>query len=116
MSAQIADVLDRAADLIEPEGAWTQGVSARDADGRACDNSLAPTAVCWCAVGAIGTAVASLHAYDPSPYKVEGAATAALARVASSASVIIWNDAEYRTQAEVVAALREAARRERVAS
>ncbi|MFA6031846.1 MAG: hypothetical protein WC889_02965, partial [Myxococcota bacterium] len=50
----VADVLERAADLIEPEGAWTQGESARDANGKPLKQGSDHNAVCWCVLGAIG--------------------------------------------------------------
>lgn len=85
----VAEVLDRAADLIEPEGIW------------GCKHCAA-TAI-WKAMGqSIGSEItkpvqrffASFAELDPSriPY-----------------SIYTWNDAPHRTQAEVVAKLREAA-------
>ena len=48
----IARILNAAADLIEPQGAWTQGCFARHSN----DNPvgpLEPEARCWCVSGAI---------------------------------------------------------------
>lgn len=97
----MAEVLDRAADLIEPKGAWTQGVYACDEFG----NDLnpdgqwqpSPTAVCRCMYGAVAEIA------QPNGYRC----------VPPSGSWGLpdtdWNDAPERTQAEVVAKLREAA-------
>jgi hypothetical protein len=93
----VADSLEKAADLIEPEGAWTQGCYARLADGET-TGSFNPDAVCWCALGAIqktgGGRDAFSALYDMMP---------------ADGLVSPWNDAPERTQAEVVAKLREAA-------
>lgn len=112
----VADVLDRAADLIEPEGAWTQGESARDAKGAPLPKGSEPGAVCWCVLGAIGKvvghpanilfgkaqkALGSVLPDDITPmYDADGD------ELPVEAS---WNDSPFRTQAEVVAKLREAA-------
>jgi hypothetical protein len=94
----IADVLSKAADLIEPEGAWTQHVDARDAAGNQIDHDDVD-AVCWCADGAY--------------MRVGGnwgdAGWRALQVALGGDGPISWNDAPERTQAEVVAKLREAA-------
>jgi len=104
----VAEVLERAADLIEPEGAWTQGAYARDVLG----NNLnpdeqwgpSPTAVCRCMYGAVAE-VARPNGYQYLPpsgsWGLPGTE---------------WNDAPERTQAEVVAKLREAAALARAAS
>lgn len=103
-----SEVLSAAADLIEPEGAWTQGEFGRRADGSYTMLPSLREAVCFCAEGAIGRAagirdIAELGASEAlifmerfvspgTPWAVSG-----------------WNDAPDRTQAEVVAALRAAA-------
>lgn len=97
----IAEVLDRAADLIEPEGAWQQGTWARDVSGKAvtlwCDK-----ATCFCMRGAVVRASGlSMSA------ELTGINAALGFRRASQ--MARWNDREGRTQAEVVAKLREAA-------
>lgn len=93
-----ADVLRAAADLIEPVGAWTTGQYARNSEGRHV-SPRSPRATCWCAYGAIA--------------KIEGRVAPSFERaeplVAELGSVIHWNDAPGRTQAEVVAKLREVA-------
>jgi hypothetical protein len=102
--SDIADILEKAADLIEPEGAWLQGQYAKDDRG----NFAAPEAsyaVCWCAVGALQRASRlDLNGYF-------GAADTLADHVQSH--VVVWNDAPERTQTEVVAKLREAAAKAR---
>ncbi len=99
---QIAQVLTAAADLIEPAGAWTQGCSARDSDGRAVrpNNSAAR---CWCMVGAMCKVVSYDHALG-------ALASKAVAQVIGTQWLSGWSDVPERTQPEVVAALRTAAR------
>jgi hypothetical protein len=95
----VADILNKAADLIEPEGAWTQGAWQRGRSGREVKPD-SPRAVCWCVGGAIEH-VSSI-----------GIGSAAMTELRDHLSVMFiseWNDAPERTQAEVVAKLREAA-------
>jgi hypothetical protein len=99
----IADVLERAADLIEPEGAWTQHEWALGANGE--EDPIGP-AVCWCAWGAIYEA--SGRDWTPVANQAVQAVQAHL-----DAEIQQWNDAPGRTQAEVVASLREAAAKAR---
>ena len=88
-------VPDRAWKLLEPEGAWTQGASARDSahrvlpywDKRACQ---------WCTLGAIGVAYPPLRLLD-----VEQRLRRELPQGTAE-----WNDDPTRTQAEVVALLK----------
>lgn len=116
MSAlSVADVLERAADLIEPEGKWTQFHYARTKDGLPCSYDERK-ARCFCAMGAIGK-VAGDHTLDVRAAKVLGAdlpvpnCAASLAPnvVVEIAAISAWNDAPERIQSEVVAKLREAA-------
>jgi hypothetical protein len=95
--SEIADILERAADRLSKPGAWTQGAFAGAGDGggaRADDSD----AVCWCIMGAIEAEGAHWN----------GAATRAVERLVHDTAGS-WNDAPERTQAEVVAKLREAA-------
>lgn len=85
----VADVLERAADLIEPEGAWIQGVFQSE-DG--CSHCLHSAVM-----------------EQADDFLKMKAATQALG-FNYSEEVWVWNDAPGRTQAEVVAKLREAAR------
>lgn len=95
-----SEVLARAADLIEPEGTWTQrGDFAYTADGRGRWGSD-PDAVCFCAAGATQRVTVDRPvAANPLAY---------LERVIGNSNIAEWNDAPNRTQAEVVAALRAA--------
>lgn len=96
-NVSVADVLERAADLIEPEGAWTRFCLARDAEG----NSVlvgSDKAVCFCMEGAIRRV---------SGWSDEHPAVDLLERVTETIGYGDWNDSHI--QIEVVAALREAA-------
>jgi hypothetical protein len=100
----VADVLERAADLIEPEGAWTQGAYARSVYNRPIGNISRAT--CFCALGAMNVAAgaSAVNQDQPEPH-------IAFANAVGIKDYLIatWNDAPERTQAEVVAKLREAA-------
>ena len=101
----IPETLNAAADLLTPEGAWTQREYARDALGNRTLITL--DATCFCVVGAISK-VSGLE-----PVQVErSGANQALLKVINhpdDAGIVYWNDTPGRTQAEVVAALRAAA-------
>lgn len=101
----IHDILERAADLIEPEGAWTQGDTARDENGVALGIGTEPQAVCWCILGAIAK-VSGMGWSDASQFIAKMYPDDPGADIPGVAS---WNDAPERTQVEVVAKLREAA-------
>lgn len=102
----VADVLMRAADLIEPEGAWCQGEPAEDADGCAV-GALDPSAIRWCAAGAL--ARFSSNPDGTNGNKFYHRVRRELINVLGTSTIVHWNDAPERTQAEVVAALRSAA-------
>jgi predicted Abi (CAAX) family protease len=94
MSAAVtpAQVLNAAADLIEPEGAWKQhGGNLR---------------TCWCAGEAIAHVTVDLDLLDR--WVAIGAANNCLGLLTRQ-ETIPWNDVPGRTQSEVVAALRKAA-------
>jgi len=96
-STKASEVLAAAANLIEPPGAWTRCAYARGAHGEPATAS-AQHATCWCAVGAIKRIV---------PKKGEWLqAVNYLDKIVGT--IVLFNDALDRTQAEVVAALREA--------
>lgn len=101
MSAAVADVLDRAAELVER--GWTQDVLARDVlHNRVEPND--PQAVEWCLSGAMSLA-------DPQ-YRYRGKCAAQLRwllKIRPEASLVEWQDSPYRRQGHVVAALRRAA-------
>lgn len=99
----VAEVLSRAADLIEPERAWTQGCEARDVDGVELVDYSGTDAICWCVGGAIWKAA------DDVGYKNPNVAMRFLESLLDVCNVPEWNDAPKRTQSEVVAKLREAA-------
>lgn len=93
----VADVLDAAADLIAPEGAWGQG-------------GYQPRKGCFCILGAL--AKASGHSPENIwLYPVSNSARSAIADAIGTdiSGIVNWNDAPERTQAEVVVKLREAA-------
>lgn len=113
-AASVADILDRAADLIEPEGAWTQGALARDEAGLEALDPEDPDACCWCVAGAIQHVAGG--GWPDSVFDLYHAARrSVLVAVGMDENdrIAIWNDARHRTQAEVVAALRQAAAAER---
>lgn len=95
---KISEALLAAADLIEADGAWTQGSNARNAKREKVRFS-APDAICWCADGAI-LRINGEH----------GPANDFFCGFLGGQSVQKWNDDRRRTQGEVVAKLREAAK------
>lgn len=105
--ADVADILERAAKLIEPEGAWTQGSFASAASGKPTGSIWNDNASCFCIRGAIARIAGALYS---------GAAIFATRVILGNddqAALARWNDAPERTQAEVVAKLREAAAKAR---
>lgn len=95
-----AEVLEAAADLLEKPGAWTQGSFARTASG-ASESPFSPAASCFCLRGALcRVSNRRLHDLLEVETKALGFPTAA--------AMARWNDHPSRTQAEVVAALRQA--------
>jgi hypothetical protein len=107
MATDVAEILERAADLIEPEGAWVQGAFKRLREGSG-------VSYCYCAAGALIEVASSDSAYD----EARRFLNAQLPRPSDpeDSAVIAFNDADGRTQAEVVAALREAAAKARSVS
>lgn len=109
MMNSIADILDKAADLIEPEGAWIRDEYARTERGSAVEPNS--TAACrFCMIGAVAH-VAGVSAGTAEKLLQDAAVYRALA--GDRWSPANWNDAAGRTQAEVVAKLREAAAKAR---
>lgn len=104
----VGDVLDDAANLIEPEGKWTQGCYARDADG----NMVLPSdeiAHCFCALGAISRVCEDKAGGSYFNLYIRARAIWAAQLDLEPSSVTTFNDGFGRTQAEVIAKLREAA-------
>lgn len=94
-----SEILERAAALVEPEGAWTQETWFMGAQ--------LETAACFCVEGAIAR-VAGVRPF----MAYREAASELLARsigLPAADCIADWNDAPKRTQPEVVAALRKAA-------
>lgn len=101
----VSDILSKAADLIEPEGAWTQDAFARTDTGEPL-NYPRTDGVCRCLNGAIWKASRrDRDDYQRSCDWIRGI----LRSRKETWSLAGWNDAPERTQAEVVAKLREAA-------
>ena len=90
----VADVLERAADVIVDNG-WCQGTFH--------DNG------CYCALGAIAQACGIDGWKANFAEGMTGRAAQKLRNTVHSEAIDDWNDAEGRTQSEVVAALRRAA-------
>jgi hypothetical protein len=97
MTKTVSEILFAAADLIEPEGAWTQRrFGSREAG-------------CYCIMGALHQ-----HRWDAGLEFDDGVRAPALYLEGFLGEIVAhWNDARGRTQAEVVAKLREAAEKAR---
>ncbi|MNI86210.1 hypothetical protein D3C73_1432770 [compost metagenome] len=101
-------MLGAAADLLEKPGAWMQEDYC-DTGGYYAKSLQ--QASCWCIVGAIG-AVADMDGPEAEEWanRVLGPLIPGVEEGYPVTGVPGWNDKDGRTQAEVVAALREAAR------
>lgn len=108
MSDKVSDILERAADRIEPEGRWTQKANARDEDGLS-TSCRGEEATCWCMAGSVFREAGIL---DDEAYEALKAVLPPAPRIGFD-RVVAFNDAPERTQAEVVAKLREAAAKAR---
>ena len=105
------EILNAAADLLEPDGAWCQREYARDADGYV-TTPYSSNAVSWCAMGAIArTCQITDEASAEDFYRARDRLRETLAWEGSP-DTADWNDATERTQAEVVAMLRRVAEEE----
>lgn len=100
-SGGVAEILSKAADLIQPKGAWLQGALAKMANGLEPRRITDPSAVSFCALGAL------IHAAGPH-YGDYVAARDCLHR-SLGRSIVDFNNAPERTRVEVVTALRDAA-------
>lgn len=112
MTKSVKEILNAAADLLERPGAWTQGDYARDDVGLGIGEfseieiekgGFEPA--CFCMIGAVNRARGS--DLDASLW---GALRRPIWDVLGEQNIADWNDAPGRTQAEVVAALRAAAK------
>ena len=114
MSAEIAAILDEAAYIIESNG-WIQGDYINQ---RQIDDGQGPEDCAACARGAINMAAGG----PPDNDYLRGAQEASNAveewlvysgSLGEALSLVEWNDADGRTAADVIAALRGAAQAER---
>lgn len=105
----VIEVLEGARDLVARPGGWTQGCSARTAKGNPI-GSKSDKAACFCAVGAIQRVAGRIRGINYAE------AVTALGFAAGNAYIVHWNDAPYRTQAEVVVAFDRAIEAERARS
>lgn len=113
-----ARALDRAATLMDTPGRWTQHVNARNGEGRKVPPDH-PSAVCWCAQGAIAHVLGGMVAdHTDDPRRVNTTFNYAADAVCDSlpfpdhgTGLTIWNDDKTRTAADVARGLRRAAAR-----
>lgn len=102
----LAATLNGAADLLAGPGAWMRGAFAATATGRVIGPEERP-AVCWCLAGALMRSAPNTGAAIRDG--VLERAHDAVGEVIGTFDLAGWNDAPGRTQAEVVAALRQSA-------
>lgn len=96
MADTVADVLDKAADLIAAPGAWYRGSEQNHPKS------------CYCAATAIDAAAGAMALGRPIR-AFFGSLLPDCKRHDDTARIWLWNDAPERTQEEVVFRLREAA-------
>lgn len=84
---------------------WTQGEVARDAAGLAV-GSISQDAVCWCSLGALNGALGPGESWDG--WSDAKKLLRIAAGIYDNISIVDWNDAPGRTQAEVIAAFTRA--------
>lgn len=100
---QLSKAIERAAGRIARPGAWTQGAMARDKEGRPV-SPASSFAVCWCAVGAV---MAELGVGVSNNSKaIHAAEKLRLKSITGEDFVARWNEADGRTQKQVVNLLR----------
>lgn len=105
----VSEVLAAAADLISAPDAWTQGQCARG-DDEAWPFPADDSATCWCGVGAV-MRIAYCRLGQSSQVEADAIEMLhGLAKQRGLSAFAAFNDAPERTQAEVVDALRQAAR------
>lgn len=104
-SSNVADILERAADRLSKPGAWLSGHPlALNDKGQELRSRDIDQAVCYCMAGSVWAA-----ANDFRNSGLVWRAFDAIRPVIGEFSIGGWNSREGRTQAEVVAKLREAA-------
>jgi hypothetical protein len=115
-SADLAHILYRAAQLLEPEGAWTQGAFSRNADGSidfggddGDPDGVAIKPACWCMLGAIAAAAGFDLTRSEFPIRGPLKDVTNVLRDVVGCDPADWNDEPNRLQEEVVANLRVAA-------
>ena len=84
---------------------WTQGCFAKDALGEQV-NPEAPTATCWCAVGAVRASMGPAYRIamiDGRAHAELYEAIASVGAIDSGDAIVEFNDKQGRTQAEVLA-------------
>ena len=114
MSLQIATILDRAAEIVEPPGAWSRDY-VRDAAGRGVVNTLDPRAASFGMVDAIKLAVWQICGVESRcdikigrhPLVVE---TLRFVIEQIPNEGLLWNYSSGRRQDEVVAKIRQLSR------
>ena len=96
-----SEILRRAREILEPEGAWTQRSLARAADGVPIHETHRDAA-CWCSLGAIYRTLGSRQ----SIYR--GREAVRFIQRIIDAPLMAWNDDPLRTHDEVLDAFRRA--------
>ena len=103
----VSEILNRAADLIEKPGAWTKGELARVSPRGEAVATADDRARCWCIEGALKRTAE----FAGASRCLTEEAYQAVRRVVGTDFIYEWNDKRGRKQSEVVAALRQAARK-----
>lgn len=101
---RVSEILNKAADLLEKPGAWTQGTFASDDERSLHLYGWEPGATCFCVLGAAQRVCGGWKEWEDSRQEVVSAV-----RKTTGAEPQIFNDLAGQTQEKVVAALREAA-------
>lgn len=91
-------------DLLAPEGAWAQGASARDRNGKSVD-LLDRGAVCWCLYGATGRVCCGRRGWTNKSRERRYAIEPVIFRLIKGYSMAAWNDAPKRKHSQVIAML-----------
>jgi hypothetical protein len=115
-----AAILIRAAEIVAPNGAWTQRATARASNGDVLLHANDADAVCWCVGGALHAATFELTGCeDGKSFEVAAQAAAEFGGFGEADEAVAaepldwligWNDEPGRRQVDVVALLDGAAR------